>query len=128
MGVVTFKSSGDFNSTEKFLNNLKKLTKIQSVLDAGGRAGVRALAAATPVESGLAANSWDYVVSSTGGGYRITWLNHDVENGFPVAIMLQYGYGTGTGGYVQGRDYINPAMKPIFDKIADDVWKVVTSA
>ena len=128
MGVVTFKSSGDFNSTEKFLNNLKKLTKIQSVLDAGGRAGVRALAAATPVESGLAANSWDYVVSSTGSGYRITWLNHDVENGFPVAIMLQYGYGTGTGGYVQGRDYINPAMKPIFDKIADDVWKVVTSA
>lgn len=128
MGVVTFKTSGDFSSTEKFLNNLKKLTKIQSVLDAGGRAGVRALAAATPVESGLAANSWDYVVSSTGSGYRITWLNHDVENGFPVAIMLQYGYGTGTGGYVQGRDYINPAMKPIFDKIADDVWKVVTSA
>jgi hypothetical protein len=127
MGVVTFKTSGDFNSVEKFLNRIKNLTQIRSVMDAGARAGVRALAAATPVESGLAANSWDYTISADGTGYRITWLNHDVENGFPVAIMLQYGYGTGTGGYVQGRDYINPAMRPIFDKIANDVWKVVTS-
>ena len=127
MGVVTFKTSGDFNSVEKFLNRIKNLTQIRSVMEAGARAGVRALAAATPVESGLAANSWDYTISADGTGYRITWLNHDVENGFPVAIMLQYGYGTGTGGYVQGRDYINPAMRPIFDKIANDVWKVVTS-
>ena len=127
MGVVTFKTSGDFNSVEKFLNRIKNLTQIRSVMDAGARAGVRALAAATPVESGLAANSWDYTISADGTGYRIPWLNHDVENGFPVAIMLQYGYGTGTGGYVQGRDYINPAMRPIFDKIANDVWKVVTS-
>lgn len=128
MGVVTFKSSGNFDSTEKFLKKLAKLSNIKSVMDAGGRAGVRALAAATPADSGLAAESWDYQISASGGGYRITWTNSDVENGFPVAIMLQYGYGTGTGGYVQGRDYINPAMSPIFDKIADDVWKVVTSA
>jgi hypothetical protein len=128
MGVVTFKTSGDFSSTEKYLKSLKNLTKIKGVLDAGGRAGVRALAAATPVESGLAAESWTYQISGGPGGYRITWMNTDIENGFPVAIMLQYGYGTGTGGYVQGRDYINPAMKPIFDKIANDVWKAVTSA
>jgi hypothetical protein len=101
---------------------------IQGILDSAGREGVAALAAATPVESGLAENSWDYEVSGGGGVYTITWTNSDVENGFPVAIMLQYGHGTGTGGYVQGRDYINPAIRPIFDKIANDVWKVVTSS
>lgn len=125
--VITFKSSGDFSQTEKFLNKVSKLSNIRSILDAGGRAGVRALAAATPVDSGLAAESWDYQISAGAGGYRITWINTDVESGFQVAIKLQYGYGTGTGGYVQGRDYINPAMRPIFDKIANDVWKAVTS-
>ena len=127
MGVVTFKSSGDFSNTEAFLKKLTKMNHIMGVLNAGGRAGVQALAAATPVESGLAADSWGYQVSGSGGNFRITWTNSDVESGFPVAIMLQYGHGTGTGGYVQGRDYINPAMRPIFDKIASDVWKAVIS-
>jgi hypothetical protein len=101
---------------------------ILSILQSGGREGVSALVQATPIDSGLAADSWDFVVSSDRGKYTITWTNNDVENGFPVAIMLQYGYGTGTGGYVQGRDYINPAIQPIFDSIADKVWKAVTSA
>jgi len=101
---------------------------ILSILQSGGREGVSALVRATPIDSGLAADSWDFVVSSDRGRYTITWTNNDVENGFPVAIMLQYGYGTGTGGYVQGRDYINPAIQPIFDSIADKVWKAVTSA
>lgn len=90
--------------------------------------GIGALAAATPHDSGLAASSWGYKVENSSGGVSISWTNTDVEGGFPVAIMLQYGHGTGTGGYVAGRDYINPAMKPIFDKIADRVWKAVTSA
>jgi hypothetical protein len=101
---------------------------IYKSLDAAAKMGVNALASAVPKDSGLASDSWDYTVEHSRGSVSITWTNNDVENGFPVAIMLQYGYGTGTGGYVQGRDYINPAMKPIFDHIADQVWKAVTSA
>ena len=86
------------------------------------------LSSATPEESGLTANSWRYEISDTKSHYSVSWYNSDVENGFPVAIMLQYGYGTGTGGYVQGRDYINPAIRPIMDALANDVWKAVTSA
>lgn len=97
-------------------------------LDAYAREGVTALSSATPIDSGLASTSWGYKVEASPGSATITWTNTDVENGFPVAIMLQYGYGTGTGGYVQGKDYINPAMKPVFDHIADKVWKAVTSA
>ena len=86
------------------------------------------MSAATPKDSGLSAGSWDYTVEQTRSSATITWINTDVEGGFPVAIMLQYGHGTGTGGYVAGRDYINPAMRPIFDQIAESVWKAVTSA
>jgi hypothetical protein len=96
-------------------------------LDGLAQRGVDALESATPRDTGLAAGSWTYNISRTRGTLTISWNNTDVETGFPVAIMLQYGYGTGTGGYVQGRDYINPAMKPIFDEIADKVWKAVTS-
>lgn len=97
-----------------------------SVLDKYGRAGVSALSSATPVESGLAASSWYYEIERGKGFVRIIFGNSDVENGFPVAIMLQYGHGTGTGGWVEGRDYINPAIQPIFDKIAADAWREVT--
>jgi hypothetical protein len=97
-------------------------------LDSEARKGVSALAQASPKESGLASDSWDYQIERSGRAVTIKWTNNDVENGFPVAIMLQLGYGTGTGGYVQGRDYINPAMRPIFDSIAEQVWKAVTSA
>lgn len=123
---ISFSSKGDFKVTEAYLRRVQKFD-VRKVLEAGGAKGVKALASATPVESGIAANSWTYRVSGGRGQARITWLNTDVENGFPVAIMLQYGYGTGTGGYVQGRDYINPAMAPIFDQIAQDVLKAVTS-
>jgi hypothetical protein len=101
---------------------------IYKSLDAAAKMGVNALASAVPKDSGLAADSWDYKVKKSRGSVSITWINNDIENGFPVAIMLQYGYGTGTGGYVQGRDYINPAMKPVFDDIANQVWRAVTSA
>lgn len=120
-------SKGDLKKTEAWLLRLQKLD-IRKVLERGAEQGVRALAAGTPEDSGLAANSWSYEIDSNPYGSRITWLNSDNENGFPVAIMLQYGYGTGTGGYVEGRDYINPAMQPVFDQIANEVWKAVTSA
>lgn len=125
--TISFSSSGDYRRTEKWLTSLSKL-EIGHILEAAGREGVAALAANTPTDSGLAANSWSYRVKTGRGSYSVEWYNTDVENGFPVAIMLQYGYGTGTGGYVAGRDYINPAMKPIFDRIADRVWKAVKSA
>lgn len=124
---VTFKVTGSFQRTQTFLQNVSKLN-IPAILQKYGQEGVVALRLHTPIDSGLAAESWGYEVEVENGVYRIVWTNSDVEGGFPVAIMLQYGYATGTGGYVQGRDYINPAMEPIFDKIANEVWRVVTSA
>lgn len=120
-------SKGSFKNMEAFLNKVSKLD-VRKILESSAQQGVKALASATPIDSGLAEHSWGYDISGSGGGYTITWTNSDIENGFPVAIMLQYGYGTGTGGYVQGRDYINPAIQPIFDQIADKVWKAVSSA
>lgn len=125
--MIRITSSGSFKKTEAFLRKMSD-GDIYKSIEAGAREGVRALAAATPLDSGLASDSWGYQIERSGKAVTIKWTNTDVENGFPVAIMLQLGYGTGTGGYVQGRDYINPAMKPIFDKISADVWKAVTSA
>jgi hypothetical protein len=119
--------SGSTKRTEAFLRKLAK-GDIYPGLDNFARAGADALARATPAESGLAAGSWDYKIERSGVNLTISWFNTDVENGFPVAVMLQYGYATGTGGYVQGRDYINPAMRPIFDQIEQAVWKAVTSS
>lgn len=123
---ITFTVTGDFSSTRDFLQHVKSID-ILSILNSYGEMGVAALSSATPTDTGLAAGSWSFDVLANNGVYRITWTNTDVESGFPVVIMLQFGYATGTGGYVQGRDYINPAMAPIFDLIADKVWKAVTS-
>jgi hypothetical protein len=102
---------------------------IYQIASAQAEKGVRALTQATPIDSGLAANSWGYEVTKTSSSITIGWTNSDVEGGgYPVAIMIQFGHGTGTGGYIQGIDYINPAMRPIFDEIAETVWKAVTSA
>lgn len=125
--MITFQVGGSFADTEAFLKKLSKVD-ILGVMNSCGKMGVEALSAATPVDTGLTAGSWNYDVQAKNGSYTISWTNVDIENDFPVAIMLQYGYSTGTGGYVQGRDYINPAMRPIFDQIADKVWKAVTSA
>lgn len=123
--MITFASKGDFAKTDAFL---KRITNgnIYRALSRYGAQGVSALATATPVDTGLVATSWGYEVTHDGTGWTLTWTNHDVENGFPVAIMIQLGHGTGTGGWVAGRDYINPAIRPIFDQIADEVWKEVT--
>ena len=120
-------ATGSFGKTEVFAKSILKI-HIPSLLRPFAEQGVAALSSATPKDSGRAAYSWSYEIAKVGGKYSITWTNSDVENGFPVVIMLQYGHGTGTGGYVQGRDFINPAIKPIFDKIAEEVWRVVTSA
>lgn len=125
--MISVNSSGSFKKTEAFLNSASRLS-IPQILNKYGAQGAQALSAATRKESGRAASSWNYIVEHKGSVYSIIWTNNDIENGFPVAIMLQYGYATGTGGYVQGYDYINPVVRPIFDKIADEVWKVVTAA
>ena len=124
---VKFEVSGGFTKTERFLNRMKRREYL-NVLDEVGRDGVQALRNATPVDSGATAEAWDYEIKRTRNYTEIVWTNSNVNDGVPIAVILQYGHGTGTGGYVQGRDYINPAIRPIFDKIAEKAWKVVTSA
>lgn len=113
--------------TDSFLKNVLK-KDLTTKLDRYGRIGVEALRKATPIDSGLTASSWYYRIVKMGGIYTIQWCNSDIENGAKVAILIQYGHGTRGGGYVQGRDYINPAIRPVFDQIAFDVWKAVTTA
>lgn len=126
-GMITIESTGDFRKTDSFLKFLRD-AKILNILEQYGQMGVDALASATPIDSAATANAWYYEVGKYGGAYKITWLNSNLNHGVPIAILLQYGHGTGTGGYVRGVDYINPAIKPVFDKISDQVWKAVTSA
>lgn len=123
---LSLSSSGGFSKTEAWLRKIQKLD-IGAIAQAGAQRGVRALSSATPRDSSRAATSWASEVTRTATTTTITWTNSDIENGFPVVIMLQYGHGTGTGGYVQGQDFINPALRPIFDEIAESVWKAVTS-
>ncbi len=122
--MITVSGSGSFHKTESFLNSMQRGDAF-ALLDSFGRAGVDALAAATPQDSGLTAASWVYEVERKRGRYSITWRNTNVHDGAVIAILIQYGHGTGTGGYIQGRDYINPAIQPLFDKIADAVWEQV---
>ncbi len=123
--IIQFKQKGDFSKTESFLKKLRKLD-LDSVLRKYGELGVQALASATPVETGKTAASWDYKIEKGKGVVTITWTNSNVNNGVPIALLIQYGHGTGTGGYVQGRDYIKPAIRPIFDELADALWEEVT--
>lgn len=125
--MFSFTSHGSFARTEAFLKRMNKGGMFDA-LDASAREGVAALSNATPVDSGITAASWGYEIQKSRGSCTITWTNDHVIDGRPIVIMLQYGHGTGTGGYVQGRDFINPAIKPVFDRIADKVWKAVTSA
>lgn len=114
------------HKTEKYLERLKR-KEYYKVLESAAQRGVEALAAATPKRTGKTAASWSYEIETDGKGISIYWKNDNVtKDGDPIAILLQYGHGTGTGGYVTGRDYINPAIKPVFDSISDDVWKVMT--
>lgn len=125
--MISVSGEGSFDTTEQFLKKMTTMN-VDAILNSEAQKGVAALAKATPQDSGRAAISWGYKIEKSKNSVLIAWTNSDIENGFPVALMIQYGHGTGTGGYVQGKDYINPAMKPVFDSIADTVWKAVTSA
>jgi hypothetical protein len=127
--VIEIDVSGSTKKTQSFLDKMANLDgDIRSTLEAAGQRGVEALRSATPVDSGLTAMSWAYEVVEENGSISLYWTNTHVISGVNVAIILQYGHGTGTGGWVAGRDYINPAINSIFDEIANDVWKKVTSA
>lgn len=122
---ITFKQKGDFSKLTRYLERVKQTVKI-SDLDKYGREGVAALKSATPVDSGLTANSWYYEIKNTKGLISISFFNSNIQNGVPIAIILQYGHGTRNGGWVEGRDYINPAIQPVFDKIVENAWREVT--
>ncbi|WP_288878335.1 HK97 gp10 family phage protein [Bacteroides acidifaciens] len=123
--MITFRQKGDFSKLTRYLEKVKSVVKL-SDLDKYGKEGVAALASATPVDTGLTASSWSYEIKHQNGRVSITFKNSNIQNGVPIAIILQYGHGTRNGGWVQGRDYINPAIQPIFDKIANDAWREVT--
>lgn len=125
--TISISSSGSFTNTQRFLKYMSKMD-IRSTLNKYGEKGVKALNEATPSASGETAASWSYSVEAKRGSYSISWSNSVMAGGVPLVILLQYGHGTGTGGYVAGRDFINPAIQPIFDKIANDVWKEVQRA
>lgn len=124
--MISRTSSGDFKKTMGFLEFMKS-GDIYRNFDAYGRRGVDALSSATPVETGLTAHSWHYEAIHRGNAYEIYWSNSHEIHGVNIAVIIQYGHGTGTGGYVAGRDYINPAMRPVFDQIVDDIWRQVTN-
>lgn len=123
--MITFRQKGDFSKLTHFLEKAKEIIHVGE-LDKYGREGVAALASATPIDSGKTANSWYYEIENRNGSVAISFHNSNIQNGVPIAVILQYGHGTNHGGWVEGRDYINPAVQPIFDKIANDAWKEVT--
>lgn len=131
-GPISFKHKGNFDKTEKFLNKMAKRGYfLDAILRNYAIQGVQALRSATPVRTGKTAASWGYEIEKGNGYAKIIWTNSNRSgNGgwCPIALLIQYGHGTGTGGYVQGRDYINPAIRPTFDKMANAVWKEVTEA
>ena len=123
--MISFRQKGDFSKLTRFLERAKEAVHLGD-LDKYGQEGVAALASATPVDSGLTAKSWYYKIENGNGTARISFYNSNVQNGVPIAVVLQYGHGTRNGGWVQGRDYINPAIQPVFDRIANEAWKEVT--
>ena len=125
MKMITFRQDGDFSKLTSFLEKSKELFNV-GILDKYGRKGVEALAAATPIDSGETANSWYYQIENKNGSAAIVFCNSHIQNGVPIAIILQYGHGTRNGGWVEGRDYINPALQPIFDELVKEAWKEAT--
>lgn len=115
-----------FPKTEQYLKKLQRNDRIKDILEKGGKQGVEALRAATPVRSGLTASSWSYRIEGHHGGSRIVWYNTNTNKGENIAMLIQYGHGTGTGGYVSGIDYINPALRGVFEDLANEIWKEVT--
>ena len=123
--MITVRHKGNFSKTIRYFAKAKNAVKV-SDLDRFGEEGVAALMSATPIDSGETASQWYYTIERGSGSVTITFNNSNIQNGVPIAIILQYGHATRNGGWVEGRDYINPAIQPIFDKIAEKAWKEVT--
>ena len=123
--MISFRHKGDFSKLTRYLEKAKERSYL-AYLDKYGREGVRALQSVTPVDSGLTANSWYYKIEESKGSVAIVFLNSNIQNGVPIAIILQYGHGTRNGGWVEGRDYINPTIQPLFDRITNEAWREVT--
>lgn len=127
MSSSIFSTGGSTKKTQAFLEAMIRQNIFES-LSAFGQQGVDALASVTPIETGLTASSWGYEIIDNEGGIRINWTNDHIEDGVNIAVILQYGHGTGTGGYIAGIDYINPSMQPVFDQVIMDLWRRVSSA
>ena len=125
--MISFRQKGDFSKVTRYLEKASKSARL-SILDKYGKEGVAALSSATPIDSGKTASSWGYEIKNSRGYASITFTNSNINNGVPIAIILQYGHGTGTGGWVEGRDYINPAIQPVFDRLANEAWREVSNA
>lgn len=123
--MISFRQKGDFSKVTRYLEKAKNGARLD-ILDKYGHEGVAALASSTPVETGKTASSWYYEIKRSKEETVIYFCNSNKNENVPIAIILQLGHGTGTGGWVQGRDYINPAIQPIFDKLADEAWREVT--
>lgn len=124
--MITFKHKGDFKNTERFFAKSQKLD-VRNLLERYAKRGVDALSSATPIDTGLTASSWTYEIKTTKSGITIYWFNTNVVDNIKIALIIQYGHGTGNGAYIQGIDYINPAIRPIFDELSEALWKEVTS-
>lgn len=129
MSSISLTVNGNFSKTYKSLKNLSLFSsvKLMSILEKYGEEGVKALRSTTPKDTGLTANSWFYDITVEKDRVTLSWNNSNIQDGVPIAVLIQYGHGTGTGGYVEGVDYINPALHPIFKDIADSAWKEVSS-
>lgn len=126
--MITIRCRGNYNKTEKFLKESKDINEIRQIMEKYGREGVAALSAATPVDTGETASSWTFEVIQEGDGISLVFNNSNTTvTGIPIVVLLQYGHGNGRGGYVQGRDFINPAIQPIFDKLVEEAWREVTT-
>lgn len=123
--MITIESQGEWKLTRNWFDRMTKLD-LALIMNQFGREGAAALASATPSRTGATAKSWNYEVTRKGNNWKITWTNSNVNKGANIAVLIQYGHGTRNGGYVVGRDYINPAIRPVFDKIAQKAWKEVT--
>ena len=126
MSSITITSRGEFGNVTRFLEKAKEKLHMKTVFDKYGEEGVKALSEATPVDSGETAAAWRYEISEDNGGMTISFHNDHVNKDVNIALILQYGHGTGTGGWVEGRDYINPVIQPLFDEMAERLWKEVT--
>ena len=126
--MIRLRAKGSYDKTEKFLKKCKDINKLKAIMEKYGREGISALSADTPIDSGITSSSWTYEVVQEGDSISLVFNNSETtKTGIPIIILLQYGHGNGRGGYVQGRDIVNPAIQPIFDKLADEAWKEVTT-